>query len=141
MVSFVEEGLISKMFTIILRAYLDSEYILGADLVRIWLEVWTLDLQVCKERYFCLTLHSYIKHLKGTFRFLGNGFYVKQIVESSADSGSARASYTSDELRSGGWEGGGTTLGRPVGEPALYVTTPRLSQGRSSLCCVSLKLS
>lgn len=67
-----------------------------------------------------MILHSCIKHLKGTFRFLGKGFYVKQILESSAVSGSARASYTSDErvLVGGKSCGGGGYDPGPAGRRA-----------------------
>lgn len=53
MVSFVEKGVdFQNVYNHFPGIYFDSEYILGADLVRIWLEVWTLDLQKCKKRYF-----------------------------------------------------------------------------------------
>lgn len=95
-----------------------------------------------KKRYFCLILHSYIKHSKDTFRFLGNGFYVKQIVESLAVSGSARASYASDELSCGGCDGGGGGVRPRAGRSASRRLTWRpLGCLRVAALCVTLKLS
>lgn len=126
MVSFVEKGVDFK------NVYDHFSGILRADLVRIWLEVWTLDLQVCKERYFCLILHSYIKHLKGI-----SGEWV--LCKADCREFGCQRQRQSELCKWWAelwwvWWGRGTTPGRPVGEPAPYVTTPRLSQGRSSLC-------